>query len=237
MTDPLTVLQEVDTGDLGDLEELGGDEDTIGSYVGVESISHVSQTLSDIIRDLNVTFYVQDPEDILLDLSTADDNIRISPNLRIAAWTRLDQNRPKVPSRFQNFQVVSSTSFDSGRHYWDIEVSESEEWKVGICYPSIDRRGSRSFLGDSEKSWCLHGDQYKDYYSVIHEGKVTQLPHQITSDRVKIYLDYEAGQLSFYEQCDPIIHLHTFTATFTEPLLVALYIWKDVWEDWWNYCQ
>ncbi|XP_018429691.1 PREDICTED: E3 ubiquitin/ISG15 ligase TRIM25-like [Nanorana parkeri] len=40
----------------------------------------------------------------------------------------------------------------------------------------------------------------------------------VTSNRVGIYLDYEAGRISFYDLCDPIRHLHTFTTTFTEPL-------------------
>lgn len=42
----------------------------------------------------------------------------------------------------------------------------------------------------------------------------------ITIKRFRVYLDYEAGELSFYELCDPIRHLYTLT----EPLHAVLYV-------------
>ncbi|XP_044147885.1 E3 ubiquitin/ISG15 ligase TRIM25-like [Bufo gargarizans] len=235
MTDPLTVLQDLDTGDLSDLKEEKGGEDTWGHDEGdrgVEMISHISQTLSDMIRDANATFYVQGSAEISLDEMTADNNIHISNDGKIATWTRIEQNRPETSERFLNLQVISKTFFISGRHYWDVEISESKECMVGICYACIHRRGPQSYIGDNKNSWCLHGELYDNQCSVIHDGKVIRLPHQITSGgqfsgaRFRIFLDYEAGQLSFYELCEPIRHLYTFTATFTEPLYAAFYVWK-----------
>ncbi|XP_069619147.1 E3 ubiquitin/ISG15 ligase TRIM25-like [Ranitomeya imitator] len=238
MTDPLTVLQEPDTGDLCDPEEEGGDEDTgghdggdedtgghDGADRGAELISHISHTLSAMIRDINVTFHVQDPADILLDVNTADNNLRISDDLKTATWTEIRQNRPETAERFLYPQVMSGTRFTSGRHYWDVDIRRSGDWSVGMCYPSIDRRGLQSYIGDNNKSWCLYkGLAYNNQFSVIHDSKVIRLPHQISSDRFRICLDYEAGQLSFYELCDPIRHLHTFTAAFSEPLHAALFV-------------
>ncbi|XP_077123007.1 E3 ubiquitin/ISG15 ligase TRIM25-like isoform X1 [Ranitomeya variabilis] len=238
MTDPLTVLQEPDTGDLCDPEEEGGDEDTGGHDGGDDeatwghdggdwSAEFISHTLSDIIRYVNVTFSVKDPADILLDVSTASNNILISDERRIATWTWKTQNRPKTAERFQDCpQVMSKRGFTSGGHYWDVEIKQSELWMVGMCYPSIGRRECQSHIGYNNKSWGLYGRrQLHDYnYSVIHDCKVTPLPHQISSDRFRICLDYEAGQLSFYELCDPIRHLHTFTAAFSEPLHAVLWV-------------
>ncbi|XP_073505499.1 E3 ubiquitin/ISG15 ligase TRIM25-like [Phyllobates terribilis] len=228
MTDPLTVLQEPDTGELCDLEEERGDEDTGGRDEddwGAEIISHISQTLSDIIRGVCVAYvtYAQTPVDFLLDINTADNNLLISDDLKTATWTRVTQNRPETAERFQCNQVMSRRGFTSGRHYWDVEISKSGLWSVGMCYPSIDRRGRQSHIGDNNKSWCLGGGSGPEIpYSVMHDSKVIPLPHQISSDGVRICLDYEAGLLSLYELCDPIRHLHTFTATFTEPLHAVL---------------
>ncbi|XP_077123001.1 E3 ubiquitin/ISG15 ligase TRIM25-like [Ranitomeya variabilis] len=271
MTDPLTVLQEPDTGDLCDPEEEGGDEDTgghdgsdettvehdggdedtgghdggdedtgghdggdedtgghDGGDRGAELISHISHTLSGMIRDINVTFHVQDPADILLDVSTADNNLLISDDLKTATWTWKTQNRPETAERSHDYQVLSGRRFTSGRHYWDVEIRRSDLWSVGMCYPSIERRGRQSHIGDNNKSWCLYGLYgglvCNNQYSVRHDSKYILLRHQISSDRVRIYLDYEAGQLSFYELCDPIRHLHTFTATFSEPLHAVLHV-------------
>ncbi|XP_077122998.1 E3 ubiquitin/ISG15 ligase TRIM25-like [Ranitomeya variabilis] len=227
MTDPLTVLRESDSGDLCDPEEEEGDEDTgghDGGDRGAELISHISHTLSAMIRDINVTFSVQDPADILLDVKTTANNLFISDDLKTATWTEITQNRPETAERFQDYyQVMSKKGFISGRHYWDVEISRSEWWSVGMCYPSIDRRGRQSYIGDNNKSLCLHkGRVNNNQYSVMHDSKVIPLPHQISSDRVRICLDYEAGQLSFYELCDPIRHLYTFTAAFSEPLHAVL---------------
>ncbi|XP_066446359.1 E3 ubiquitin/ISG15 ligase TRIM25-like [Eleutherodactylus coqui] len=233
MTDPLTVLQESDTGDLCDPEEEGGNEDTMehdggnedtmehdGDGPDVAVISDTLRTLCDIVTDIRRGIYVEGPADILLDVSTAGNNIHISDDLKTATWTEENQNRPETAERFQIYQVMSRRGFSSGRHYWDVEGSRLRWWRVGMCYPSIDRRGQQSYIGHNNKSWCLR--KYNNQYSVRHDSKEIRLPHIISSNRVRICLDYGAGRLSFYELCDPIRHLHTFTASFTEPLHAVL---------------
>ncbi|XP_056373824.1 E3 ubiquitin/ISG15 ligase TRIM25-like [Hyla sarda] len=226
MTDPLTVLLDPDTCDLCDPEEEGGDEDTGGHDGGDRGLELISHILSDIFRGLNATFYGQDPADILLDINTAGNNLLISDDLKTATWTEGNQNNRETAKRFQNYhQAMSCRGFSSGRHYWDVEMSRTGVCRVGMCYPSIDRGGDQSVIGDNNKSWGLYGGQgSNNQCSVKHNRKETQLPHQIFSDRFRICLDYEAGRLSFYELCDPIRHLHTFTTTFTEPLHAALWV-------------
>ncbi|XP_056373630.1 tripartite motif-containing protein 14-like [Hyla sarda] len=281
MTDPLTVLQEPDTGDLCDPEEGGGDEDTEGHdktyevdvdvitrmvHVGFYDIMTYLQTIRPaklkrkrsqpqsspkqnkvfpvsvteyggnvvIVRTGSVGgkvpaageegIYGQGPADILLDVNTAGDYILITNDLKTATRAAVRQYHPITVERFQYNQVMSSQRFSSGRHFWDVESSRSGKWMLGMCYPSIDRWGDRSYIGGNNKSWCLRRSKNNEYM-VMHGSEQIQLPHQISSDRVRICLDYGAGQLSFYELCDPIRHLHTFTTTFTEPLHAALYIY------------
>ncbi|XP_069619479.1 E3 ubiquitin/ISG15 ligase TRIM25-like [Ranitomeya imitator] len=226
MTDPLTVLQEPDTGDLCDPEEEGGDEDTGGHDKqphdgGDLEVAEISHTLCEVISGIRSGIYVEGPADILLDVTTAGNYLLISDDLKTATEVGEKQKRPETAERFQYYnQVMSRRGFTSGRHYWDVEISRSGVWGVGMCYPSIDRRGWKSLIGENNKSWSLW--RYNNQYSVRHDSKVIQLPDKISSDRFRICLDYEAGQLSFYELCDPIRHLHTFTATFSEPLHAIL---------------
>ncbi|XP_069619351.1 E3 ubiquitin-protein ligase TRIM39-like [Ranitomeya imitator] len=234
MTDPLTVLQEPDTGDLCDPEEEGGDEDTgghdkqlhDGDDLDVAVISHTLHTLCEVISGIRSGIYVEGPADILLDVTTASDNVLISDDLKTATWTEEELNRPETAERFLGYsQVMSRRGFTSGRHYWDVEGSRSGGWRVGMCYPSIDRRGLKSVIGNNNKSWSLWRHNCNQY-SVIHDSEMIWLPDKISSDRVRICLDYEVGQLSFYELCDPIRHLHTFTATFSEPLHAILCVFR-----------
>ncbi|XP_072000843.1 E3 ubiquitin-protein ligase TRIM39-like [Engystomops pustulosus] len=299
MTDPLTVLQEPDTGDLCDPEEGGGDEDTGGHDGGdedtgghdggdedtgghdggdedtgghdrthdkdvdvISSVDHdlmrlqppSAQSLPSHTQDLlvsdiesqgdrivrnagivemvspeeEVEIYGQGPAEILLDANTAYKNIHISDDLKCATWTHSTQICPDTTERFQDYdQVMSSRGFTSGRHYWEVEIHESLSWGVGMCYPSMERRGGQSFVEHSNKSWSLCGGRmFNNYCSVTHNYEKYPLPHQISSNRFRISLDYEAGELSFYELCDPIRHLHTFTTTFTEPLYAVIYVWE-----------
>ncbi|XP_073479443.1 E3 ubiquitin/ISG15 ligase TRIM25-like [Aquarana catesbeiana] len=232
MTDPLTVLRESDTGDLCDTED-GDNEDRErheellhdGGGLDVVGISNTLHTLSHIITEVNVYFYIQGAADILLDGNTACKNIQISDDGKTVSWLSKNQNHPETPERFKSCpQVLSSQSFSSGRHYWEVDVGESDEWRVGMCYPSIERVGLQSAIGRNKKSWGL--DRERNQYKVIHDNVDTPLPTNLFSNRVRIYLDYEAGQISFYDLCDPIRHLHTFTTTFTEPLHAVLGVWK-----------
>ncbi|CAI9613475.1 unnamed protein product, partial [Staurois parvus] len=219
MTDPLTVLQESDTGDLCDTED-GDDEDRErheellhdGGGLDVAGVLHTG--LSDIITGGNVSFYIQGAADILLDGNTAGNNLQISDDGKTASKLYINQNRPETPERFLWSQVMSSQRFSSGRHYWDVDVGGSEEWIVGMCYPSIARAGGlETLIGGNNKSWGL--DRDVDRCSVRHNRHPIFLPPNPSSNRVRIYLDYEAGRISFYDLCDPIQHLHTFTTTFT----------------------
>ncbi|XP_066456631.1 E3 ubiquitin/ISG15 ligase TRIM25-like [Eleutherodactylus coqui] len=242
MTDPLTVLREPDTGDLCDLDEKGGDGDTGehdggGEHTGghdkplhdvdgldVVVISDTLHTLCDIVRGIRWGIYVGEPADILLDVNTAANNIHISNDLKTITNTSQKQNRPETAERFQQYQVMGSRRFSSGRHYWDVEISRSEAFRVGMCYPSMERRGGKPDIGLNNKSWCLR--RCKSQYSVIYDGKETPLSHKVSSDRVRICLDFEIGRLSFYELCDPIRHLYTFTANFTQTLHAVLRVWE-----------
>ncbi|XP_073469638.1 E3 ubiquitin/ISG15 ligase TRIM25-like [Aquarana catesbeiana] len=169
--------------------------------------------------------------DILLDVRTAGNYLHISDDRKTVSSSSSHQNLPETPERFQDPQVMSSQRFSSGRHYWEVDVGGSGYWRVGMCYPSIDRRGDQSWIGYNKKSWSLERWGRGNQYSVIHDGNKTPLPGGVSSGRVRIDLDYEAGRISFYDLCDPIRHLHTFTTTFTEPLHAGVYIggWVGGW--------
>ncbi|XP_018097367.1 E3 ubiquitin-protein ligase TRIM39-like [Xenopus laevis] len=162
----------------------------------------------------------QGATDLLLDINTAHNLVSVSGDRKSASFSLTDQRHPQTPERFQLVpQTLSSRSFPSGRHYWEVEGSESEIWGVGVTYPSIERGGDQSWIGNNNKSWCLW--RWNNKYTVRHDSKDTQLPDVPSCRRIRISLDYEAGRLSFYELSEPIRHLHTFTATFTEPLHAA----------------
>ncbi|OCU02836.1 E3 ubiquitin/ISG15 ligase TRIM25 [Xenopus laevis] len=229
MADPLTVLQERESHGAADNE--GGRErhDIKVPAVGDLDVDLISETLLTGLAAI-VTggkgrwIYEQKATDLLLDINTAHNLVSVSGDRKSASYSLTKLHYPQSPDRFQDYsQTLSSRSFPSGRHYWEVEVSESGERRVGVAYPSIERRGVQSWIGNNNKSWCLC--KWDNKYSVRHDSKDTRLPHVPSCRRIRISLDYEAGRLSFYELSEPIRHLHTFTAKFTEPLHAAFWVW------------
>uniref|UniRef100_A0A8C5Q174 Uncharacterized protein n=1 Tax=Leptobrachium leishanense TaxID=445787 RepID=A0A8C5Q174_9ANUR len=234
MTDPLTVLQrrESDKADYCDAEDRERHDIKVHD-VGDLDVGLISETLhsglTGIVTRISRRRQVPEASDMLLDVDTASDmlldvdtasnEVSVSEDLKTVSWTIIDQSRPETPERFQYPHVLSSSSFSSGRHYWEVEGSESGWWIVGMAYPSIERGGEQSGngIGDNNKSWGLWRRD-NNTYTVRHNNKSIQFTRPLSCCRLGIFLDYEAGRLSFYELCDPIRHLHTFTAAFTEPL-------------------
>ncbi|KAM3922000.1 E3 ubiquitin/ISG15 ligase TRIM25-like [Leptodactylus fuscus] len=237
LTDPLTLLQEHESE-----KYLNCDEDKTGkeeqksdgpSFKYVADLDKIltSMTLHAGLADITAHFkkglHIVEVSDLLLDINTVARYVHISSDLKTASYTS-QEKPPESAERFEDCQVLSNRTFSSGRHYWEVEVSKLGQWRIGVCYPTIHRIGEQSYIGSNEKSWCLsRSKSKKHHYSVLHHGKGIHLPCKSSSQRLVIYLDYEAGRLSFYELCEPVRHLHTFTATFTEPLHAAFYIWDE----------
>ncbi|KAE8636951.1 hypothetical protein XENTR_v10003221 [Xenopus tropicalis] len=238
MADPLTVLQEqweshgaafcgAEGADTEGREREGIKVPAVGDL----DVGRISETLltglAGIVTGVEgLCFPGQEATELVLDINTAGNDVSVSGDGKSASYSHTDQRRPQTPERFQYFQALSSRSFPSGRHYWEVEVSESGDWRVGAAYPSIEREGDQFYIGENNKSWCLWR-WCNNSYSVIHKRKVTRLPHIPSCRRIRISLDYEAGRLSFYELSEPIRRLHTFTASFTEPLHAAFWVWGD----------
>ncbi|XP_069838295.1 E3 ubiquitin/ISG15 ligase TRIM25-like [Dendropsophus ebraccatus] len=233
ITDPLTFLQEdITSGDISDgscdvisdVRDAQCLDEAIVSQMVHRGLGHFADDLTDM--KIKRQFSVMEKSDILLDIETAHNNVIISQDLRSASYTATSQNRPDGPKRFKTCQVFSSRSFSSGRHYWEVDVSQAKEWLIGAAGESLERKvvGNESYIGYNEKSWAVYENNgFHAWHNNIHKKLVSDSPVRV----VGIYLDYEAGRLSFYQLCDPVIHLHTFSTTFTEPLYAAFFICTD----------
>ncbi|XP_020851210.1 tripartite motif-containing protein 14 [Phascolarctos cinereus] len=132
------------------------------------------------------------------------------------------------PQRFDKlWQVLSRDSFFSGSHYWEVDLLKSGiGWWIGVAYSSIGRKGDSeaSRLGFNRESWCLK--RFDLEYWAFHNGERTRIPIDHDPERIGIFLDYEAGILSFYDITCGMTQLHTFYSKFQEPLYPALRLWE-----------
>ncbi|XP_078422806.1 nuclear factor 7, brain-like [Cetorhinus maximus] len=153
------------------------------------------------------------PASLTLDPETANNLLNISQDLTSVSLRNKKQNLPDQPQRFERLLcVLSSQSFTSGRHYWEVGLGMKSEWLVGVCRESINRKRNITRSPDNG-FWVI---------AQLPECKSLKIPDVISQLKVKprklgVYLDYEGGRVSFYDAED-MSHLHTFTDTFTEKL-------------------
>ncbi|KAM4011791.1 E3 ubiquitin/ISG15 ligase TRIM25-like [Anomaloglossus baeobatrachus] len=231
MTEPLTVLQKgasfFHEGDTEDKKNTDTDVRSVGKFDEGLLCEMLHTTISDIVMGINKDLYCHEATGLTLDTNTASKDVSLSGDFKSASRTQETQHLYEHPGRFTTHPQVLSTMTFSGRQYWEVETSGTNYWMVGMCYPSMKRNGPMSSVGANNKSWALKREYNK--YSVHHGGKVNFLTPYSSATRIRIYLDFEAGRLSFYELCHPLKHLHTFKTTFTEPLHVVFHVWNQSW--------
>ncbi|XP_051745320.1 zinc-binding protein A33-like [Ctenopharyngodon idella] len=145
---------------------------------------------------------------LILDPNTAHPDLVLSDDLTSVRNSRINQLVPDNPERFDWYPcVLGSEGFNSGTHCWDVEVKESFCWILGVTTASNQRKGRRCFNTDV---WSVEYEQ-----EGLSEPFGSRIKQKL--DRVRVYLDYDRGTVSF---SDPVTntHLHTFTTTFTHTL-------------------
>ncbi|KAM4034637.1 E3 ubiquitin/ISG15 ligase TRIM25-like [Anomaloglossus baeobatrachus] len=189
----------------------------------------VDMGLSEIMDGVGQTKYfpANKATAIWLDINSASNNICVSGDLKTVSCAEVHQNRPETPERFDNAKILSTRSFTSGRHYWDMDTCKSGGWRVGVAYANVERRGPKSFIGNNMKSLGLRRDG--DKYSIRHNGRESKIDHTIVCEQIRIDLNYDAGKVSFYELSDPITHIHTSTIAFTQPLHAVFGVYENGW--------
>ncbi|XP_069812711.1 fibronectin type III and SPRY domain-containing protein 2 [Dendropsophus ebraccatus] len=99
-----------------------------------------------------------------------------------------------------------------GKHYWEVEVNEHAEYRVGVAYEDINRS---AVLGANNSSWCLRHVRTptRHRYEFLHCGVSPDIRVSIPLLRIGILLDYDSERLSFYNM-DILQHLYTFECQF-----------------------
>ncbi|OCT94834.1 E3 ubiquitin-protein ligase TRIM62 [Xenopus laevis] len=230
VTEPLTLLkQPAINSDLGKKHLREADSDDFDELTIAMTLQKGLSSLSDTIPRLKKSkgFFMEDDSDMILNVDTADLNIALSPDLQNASYCQKEKSRPHHPERFMTQQVLSKNKFSSGQHYWEVKCANTGDWYIGVTYHSVKRKGDMSYIGSNNKSWCLSCKD--EAFTADHDDESEELCSEPDTLHFGIYLDYESGQLSFYELSEPVKHLYTFKATFTEPLHAGFFIGEGSW--------
>ncbi|KAM7401251.1 hypothetical protein PAMA_005438 [Pampus argenteus] len=185
-----------------------------------EFITATLRCLSDLKRELLAS-------PLTLDTNTAHPLLSISDDLR--SVTRVKKRLPCAahPERFDHWpQVLTAQIFSAGTHYWELQAEGF--WDIGVCYRSIGRKGKEgNAFGNNKESWSLT-QQHDRKLAAWHNRRKIRLTCQMTGNRIAVAVDYGAGTITFSElgPSSNLIHLHTFSTTFAQPVCLGFGLYK-----------
>nr|XP_055040908.1 butyrophilin subfamily 3 member A3-like [Misgurnus anguillicaudatus] len=172
--------------------------------------------------------WICDPGELVtLDLDTANPDLLIAENKR---RMRCGFERKDVPNYHQRFDgwwcAVGTEGFSSGRHYWQVDVGEMD-WRIGVTKESALRKGFKSLNTDTGYL-TLRLERGTELKALT--VPFTSLPADSIPRKIGIHLDFDEGQLSFYD-VERRSHIYTYNESFDGklfPLFGTVEIVKDL---------
>ncbi|XP_039582536.1 E3 ubiquitin-protein ligase TRIM7-like [Passer montanus] len=194
----------------------------------IESLSEKSQWLVDMLNKLRVSLRREIDwgirEQVRLDPETANPCLILSDDCKMVRYSAGKKYLPDTPKRFTaSLSILGSQGFTSGRHYWEVEVGEEGCWALGVAMESVPRKESLD-LHRFENVWALQLDWRGQYRAVCMTRDVLALREKL--QRIRVCLDYEAGQVTFYNTED-MLQILQLEATFTEKVFPYFWVYSE----------
>ncbi|XP_055021637.1 stonustoxin subunit alpha-like [Boleophthalmus pectinirostris] len=179
---------------------------------------------------------------VSLDTNSVHRHLLLSDDHHTVTHVKEEHEYPDHDDRFTDWAQVLSCTDLRGRCYWQVDWSGGVD--VALSYRKIRRRrgGRESVFGNNDHSWSLEILTDGEYY-VRHNSIMTRLHRSchseeegvssgeggVSSGRVGVFLDSEAGALSFYHVSSDgeLFHLWTFSSSFSEPLFPGFTLWNE----------
>ncbi|XP_066208641.1 butyrophilin subfamily 1 member A1 [Saccopteryx leptura] len=161
--------------------------------------------------------------DVTLDPDTAHPHLFLYGDSKSVRLEDARQKLPEKPERFDSWPcVLGREAFTSGRHYWEVEVGDRTDWAIGVCREDVMKKGFDP-LTPENGFWAV--ELYGNGYWALTPQR-TPLPLPGPPRQVGIFLDYESGDIVFYNMMDGS-RIYTYSkASFSGPLRPFFCLWS-----------
>uniref|UniRef100_A0A8B9UE31 Zinc finger protein RFP-like n=1 Tax=Anas zonorhyncha TaxID=75864 RepID=A0A8B9UE31_9AVES len=158
-------------------------EETLRNFKGIEAWGHGEM------------FWFPFPVNVTLDPATAHPQLAVSEDRRSVRWEDAQQDASDEgfgpdPS------VLGCEGITSGRCCWEVEVTPKGSWAVGVARESLKRREETPVSPEIEL-WSM--GLCEDQFWALTSFERTPLSQIQVPRRVRITLDYERGQVAFFD--------------------------------------
>ncbi|XP_005411454.1 PREDICTED: E3 ubiquitin-protein ligase Midline-1 isoform X2 [Chinchilla lanigera] len=158
-----------------------------------------------------------------LDPKSAHRKLKVSHDNLTVERDESSSKKSHTPERFTSqgsYGVAGNVFIDSGRHYWEVVISGSTWYAIGLAYKSAPKH---EWIGKNSASWALC--RCNNNWVVRHNSKEIPIEPAPHLRRVGILLDYDNGSVAFYDALNSI-HLYTFDVAFAQPVCPTFTVWN-----------
>uniref|UniRef100_A0A674F3C4 Uncharacterized protein n=1 Tax=Salmo trutta TaxID=8032 RepID=A0A674F3C4_SALTR len=188
------------------------------------AVSQLEETLNkemEKLPEVKLKRIQQYAVDVTLDPDTAHPSLVLSEDGKQVRHGNTKQHLPDKPVRFSTCPcILGKEGFSSGRFYYEVTVKGKTNWDLGVARESITRKGDITLSPEDGywTVWLRNGEQYKALSSPSVLLSLREKPQ-----KVGVFVDYEEGQVSFYD-VEARSHIYSFTGcTFTEKVYPYFY--------------
>uniref|UniRef100_A0AAY5K0S0 B30.2/SPRY domain-containing protein n=1 Tax=Esox lucius TaxID=8010 RepID=A0AAY5K0S0_ESOLU len=154
--------------------------------------------------------------DVTLDPDTAHPHLILSDDGKQVRLGDTKQDLPDNPKRFNSsLCVLGKEGFSSGRFYYEVQVKGKTAWVLGVVRESVNRK--KGAITESPESGFWTVNLCDGVYQALTDPRII-LPLREEPQKVGVFVDYEEGQVSFFN-VEARCHIYSFSdQTFTEKL-------------------
>ncbi|XP_078147685.1 E3 ubiquitin-protein ligase TRIM21-like [Centroberyx gerrardi] len=146
--------------------------------------------------------------DVKLDPTSAHTHLILSDDGKEVRDGGEIQEVPDAPERFDLFgSVLGLNKLNSGKSYWEVEVTNKTGWDLGIASSDANHKGELSLSPDNGYWVTVH---YEDKQYAAMTDPPIRLNLIEKPQKVGMFVDYEEGLVSFYD-VKACSHMYSFT--------------------------
>ncbi|CAO2582534.1 Tripartite motif-containing protein 6 [Lemmus lemmus] len=159
--------------------------------------------------------------DVTLNPQTANLNLVLSKNRRQVRFVGAKLSESSCLEEHYDCSVLGSQHFSSGKYYWEVDVTKKTAWILGVCSNPMEPvftfsqyrcKQSASSRYQPRSGYWVIGLQHKHEYRAYEDSSTSLLLSMaVPPRRVGVFLDYEAGTVSFYNVTNHGLPIYTFS--------------------------
>ncbi|XP_069327205.1 tripartite motif-containing protein 5-like isoform X2 [Eulemur rufifrons] len=161
-------------------------------------------------------------------------NVVISPDNRQVVSTCISRGFNSLVINNPYYDIMGSPVITSGKHYWEVDVTQKRAWIMGVCVERARPQNTvyvHNLTGNYQPQngyWViglkntLEYNAFQDSFpsGSVHSSQplIVTLSLTVPPKRVGIFVDYEAGTVSFFNVTNHGFLIYKFSTRFSCPV-------------------